>query len=131
MFFVLLAANTVVQFLHVDHAATKGLLKWWEPQIVNGNLIAHHGNVRNYVKATINLQEPSNACGLLSSDLSLFVVDLEQGVCELRACLWQPDVSRVCTMRILRQWLFDIGYKCVANLDGDDMDVWKLSEYDS
>jgi hypothetical protein len=126
----LFTLHVALHFAHVDREATRSLVKWWKPQMVTGNLIARDESVQNFVKASIHLNDmTTNVCGLVSSNMNVFVIAVEKDTCEIRSCLWQPDASRVDTIRFLRQWVFDKGYKCVAILDGTDDMHWNLSEY--
>lgn len=117
-----------LQFAHLDRDATRAVVGWWKPQRISSCLIAREETVRNYVKAVIDLNDAdANVSGLISSDLNMFVVTVEKNVCELRSCLWQPNAARSDTLGMLRQWIFDKGYTCVAVLDGDDRKEWDSS----
>lgn len=132
--FLLLGHLQVVALLFacVDREVTRSLIGWWKPQTISGMLICREENLENYVKASIHLNDgTAHVCGLVSSDLNVFVVALSDQTCEVRSCLWQPDCSRVESLRNLRRWMSNKGYTCRAVLDGSDDSHWSLSEYDA
>jgi uncharacterized protein (DUF2461 family) len=127
---LLFTLHVALHFAHVDREVTQSLVKRWKPQMVNGNLITRDESMQNYVKASIHLNDmTANVCGLVSSNMNVFVIAIEKDTCVIRSCLWQPDTSRVDTIRSLRKWVFDRGYECVSILDGTDNMHWNLSEY--
>ena len=126
----LFLANFAFHFAYVDREGTRSLVQNWKPTSINGNLIGEDESIRNYLKATIKLNDmTSNVCGLVSCNMSVFVIAITGETCEVRSCLWKPDVSRVDTMRSLRHWVGEKKYNCIASLDGTDDSHWDMSEY--
>lgn len=116
-------------FAYFDRIATQSLLHWWKPQPIAGNLfISNEEHLRNYVTAIIHLNDDSaNVCGIVSSNLDVFVVAIQEEECQLRACLWQPETERVKTFRSLRSWFEERDIEHTTILTGVDHDQWVIS----